>query len=287
MADKCRKCGQPINPSWALCPSCGAPTKRHPQVKRCPRCGAHIQGDVLVCPTCGTDLETGWAAWWLPAAIAVAVLALFLVAVNSGLFNLNLGLPSLDLKNLAFVAPTSTPTATVTPTFTATSTNTPTTTMTPRPTFTQTPTNTSTPLPTQTSTRVPTTPTNTPIPSATHTPTPQFAIPAPVSPANGTHFNGGTDEMIDLTWQPVGTLAENEFYALRIRWKENSKTAYGGTNSRKPSWRVPVSMYGKADLPDRAYEWEVAVYRQVTAADGSTAEVPVSPKSETWVFYWP
>jgi hypothetical protein len=107
------------------------------------------------------------------------------------------------------------------------------------------------------------------------------------SPANKAQFNGGTDEMIDLIWGPVGLLADNEFYALRLRWEEGGETAYGGTNTQKPEWRVPISMYGKADLPARAYEWDVTVYRKVTDADGKTTEISVSPKSETRVFYWP
>jgi hypothetical protein len=131
------------------------------------------------------------------------------------------------------------------------------------------------------------TPTDTPIPTITPTPTPPFAAPVLLSPADRSPFTGSTDEMIDLVWKPVGQLADNEFYALRLRWKEGGKTAYGGTNIRKSEWRVPTSMYGKADLPDRAYEWEVAVYRRVTGADGKTTEIPISPVSKTWVFYWP
>jgi RNA polymerase subunit RPABC4/transcription elongation factor Spt4 len=287
MAGKCRNCGQPINPDWTICPACGMPTRRRPRARHCPRCGARVYSDLVVCPSCGTDLEEGEAAWWLPAAIALAVLAVLFVVVRFGPSPLNLSLPSFDLRSLAFIAPTSTPTMTVTPTVTPSATNTPTATMTPRPTFTPTPTQTPTPLPTDTPTRVPVTPTDTPIPTVTPTPTPPFAAPVLLSPADRSQFTGSTDEMIDLVWKPVGQLADNEFYALRLRWKEGGKTAYGGTNIRESEWRVPTSMYGKADLPDRAYEWEVTVYRRVTGADGKTTEIPISPVSKTWVFYWP
>jgi RNA polymerase subunit RPABC4/transcription elongation factor Spt4 len=287
MANKCRKCGQLVNPDWVICPACGTPTRKHPQAKHCPRCGARVHGDLVVCPSCGFDLEEGGTAWWLPAAIAFATLAVLFVAARFGPLHVSLGLPGFDLRGLAFIAPTSTPTMTATPTPTPTSTNTPTATMTPRPTFTQTPTETPTQPPPDTPTAIPVTPTDTPIPTVTPTPTPPYAAPVLTSPASGTQFRGSTDEMIDLTWGPVGSLADNEFYALRVRWVEGGKTAYGGTNTQQTTWRVPRSMYGKADLPGRAYEWDVTVYRKVVEADGKTTEMPLSPTSNVWVFYWP
>jgi hypothetical protein len=287
MANKCRKCGQPLNPDWVICSACGTPTRKHPRAKHCPRCGARVHGDLVVCPSCGAELEEGGAAWWLPAAIAFAALAVLFGVARLGPLHISLSLPSLDPKDLAFIAPTPTLTVTVTPTSTPTSTNTPTATMTPRPTFTPTPTETPTLLPTDTPTTIPVTPTDTPIPTITPTPTPPYGAPVLLSPASGVQFRGGTDEMIDLLWGPVGLLADDEFYALRLRWEEGGETAYGGTNTQKSEWRVPKSLYGKADLPTRAYEWDVTVYRKVTDAEGNTTEMALSPTSEIRVFYWP
>jgi RNA polymerase subunit RPABC4/transcription elongation factor Spt4 len=287
MTTKCHGCGNPINGDWALCPVCGAPTRKRPQTKHCPRCGARVYGDLIVCPSCGADLATAGPAWWLPAALATVILILVVAFARSMPFGINLSLPSLDVSQIAFVAPTSTPTMTITPTPTPTVTNTPTPTMTPRPTLTPTPEPTNTPVPTNTRVPVRATPTETETPTATPTPTPPFQAPVLLAPQNEYHYNGGRDDNVDLQWRPVGILAKDEYYAVRLRWKQNGQTAYGGDNVREPYWRVLKSLYGKADLPARLYEWEVTVYRKVKNADGSETDMPISPKSETWTFYWP
>ena len=203
-----------------------------------------------------------------------------------------------------------TPTGTQTPTQTAlpaTSTMTPVPTLTVAPTSTATPGVTPTEAPGPTSTQAPTstpvvivvTATATPEPPATDTPvptdtpeggvppeptvteTPGFKYPAPalIWPEDGSLAPGIINI---LQWEPVGTLADDEWYATRLIFRQQGQLVYEGDRVKIPEWRVPDRLYYAADGPDLEYTWYVFVERD--NADGSVTQL--SPDSETWVFTW-
>lgn len=194
--------------------------------------------------------------------------------------------------------PTPTATFTVTPTFTPTST----------PTETATPTQTATPTPTETTTPVPTdtpapptdtpTPTNTPEPGAptatptpptptiTPTPTPRFGQPVILGPSNGKLF--GREQELFLRWEDLGTLGPNDYYAVRMTWKQDGQLAYGGTNTKDNFWLVPPDLYwGLADeFTGRRYDWYVYIEEIATDDEGNQTGRPVSDTSDTYYFLW-
>jgi hypothetical protein len=88
-----------------------------------------------------------------------------------------------------------------------------------------------------------------------------------------------------LRWQSVGPLASDEWYGLSLRYKQNGKFQFSGTRQKETKWRVPQELAGRADEPERAYYWDVVVVRVRTKL-GKETSTEISPKSDTWVFYW-
>ena len=144
---------------------------------------------------------------------------------------------------------------------------------------------TATPLPTDTPTPVP--PTNTPVPAVnppapTATPTVGFKYPAPklISPEPGYHFIPGNT--IELQWEPVGELAGNEQYAVRLVYRHNTELVYRGAGIKGTRWTVPLELHHDADGPEFDHEWYV--YVEAVQPDGTG--VPISPESEHRHFRW-
>lgn len=179
----------------------------------------------------------------------------------------------LPTLSLAALLPPATPTRTLEPT------------QEPEPQRAPTRIPTMTPVRTATATKAPTpTATATPPPSPTPwvpTPTPAFPYP-PVeneAPANGTEIAGADSEIV-LSWRPVAALAEDEGYALSLRFEENGQTQTLVQWLQEPSWRVPAELYGRRDAANPVFEWSVRVVRG--ASDG----VPLSPPGAVWTFRW-
>jgi hypothetical protein len=93
---------------------------------------------------------------------------------------------------------------------------------------------------------------------------------------------------IRLKWEPVGTLAENEWYAISVRFVgREGQIIYRGERVReKTTWRVPREYHNIASLTERAFEWDITVVGEIIKPDGTTVAENISPTSETRVFYW-
>jgi hypothetical protein len=85
-----------------------------------------------------------------------------------------------------------------------------------------------------------------------------------------------------LHWEPVDDLAENEWYAVRLFFRQAGQPQYEGDRTKAPEWLVPERFYYAADGPDLQYEWYVYVER--VNPDGSVT--PLSPESKHFVFRW-
>jgi hypothetical protein len=214
------------------------------------------------------DEDTGAESASAEAATATAEAAL--AAANSPL-------PTPTLP------PTSTPTSlppTETPIPTETSTPTPE----PVETATATPVPTDTPLPTETPTPEPPPATPTPVPTEPPVeetePATNYGPPVLLEPENDFRFIGGNT--IVLRWQPVGELASDEQYAVRLVYNFNNQVTYQGANIKETEWTIPLSLYGQIDPPENRYEWFVVVERM--NEDGTATAV--SPESEHRTFTW-
>lgn len=293
---KCERCELLIeDPSLAVCPECGQDLKRH-KTKRCHRCGRVVNRWWKLCPQCGAELDRPYFAWWalpLPAVLIVLLVLFFLPQVN--FLPSQWSLPILaQLPPIAIVPPTPTATHTSVPTFTPTSTATHT--LTPTPTATPLPTETPTAAPTETASptpeattprpRQPTdTPTATGTSTATPTPTLVYRAPRLLGPENEARISGeGT--LIELQWEGPLPLAANEWYGLSLRYTSGGQPQFSGARLKENKWAVPQELAGKADEPDRRYEWDVVVVSVTQGTRGVETSREISPKSETYTFYW-
>jgi hypothetical protein len=134
-------------------------------------------------------------------------------------------------------------------------------------------------------------PTDTPVPTKspaggvssepTATPMPAFKYPAPTlrEPEDGEIVPG---KYVFLKWEPVGPLADDEWYAVRLVYLQQGKPVYQGDWIKETEWQVPERFYYQADGPALEYHWYVFVERGIP--DGSMLQI--SPESETNVFRW-
>jgi RNA polymerase subunit RPABC4/transcription elongation factor Spt4 len=279
---RCHNCGAEVKEWLRVCPECGATMHRPGLLHRsmhCASCQARVPAGLSICPYCGARLRRSWR---------VPVLAVMSLLLVVGLvYALRTYVPwkrvyalreRVKIPALAFLA---TPTNTPSPTPRRTATPTPTVT----PTFTPSPSplpQTDTPEPSPTVRKL--TPTSKPI-LATNTPQPRFATPQLLEPAAQTEFRGGSQ--IKLSWQAAGTLADDEWYALSVRFMADGVVQYSGTWTKDTSWILPAGLYTKAGQTERAFQWDVTVMKQTgTRPDGGREGVTLSATSETRTFFW-
>lgn len=119
----------------------------------------------------------------------------------------------------------------------------------------------------------------TPGPSPTATPPPPYAAPNPLLPADGAPFTSG-DETITLQWASVGTLSDNEAYAVTII------DVTAGTGEKlvdyvnDTKYIVPDTMRQEDNVP-HIFRWWVGVVRQSgTDDDGNPIWVEAGAASE-------
>ena len=272
---RCRSCGAEVSPELSICPECGA-TLRRPRLLgkfvHCRVCQARVPSELKICPYCGATLRPGWR---VPLALIMFVLLLV-----AGYLLINY-LPWAEVRAVAGRVRLPPMALLATPTFTATASPTCTATSSPTPTATF----TRTPIPpTATPTALP--PTATRRPSPTFTPTPRFAAPRLLLPEDQAEFYGSGSQ-IKLSWEPVGVLAEDEWYALSVRFQAGGTVQYSGTWTKETSWVVPSDVYNRAGQSERAFQWDVTVMKQTgTKPDGGRQGVPLGPTSETRTFFW-
>lgn len=258
---------------------------------------AYIFGGVVIVIVlmCGLCAGGGWyaatqneAGQEFLASLGVPVDALVASDTEPAAITAETTTPESEVVTFAATDDSPLPTPTLPPTSTTTPTPTiePTATDTPAPTPTadptDTPTPTETPDPTATPTSAPAIVTSTPEPTPEETPTPsgpKYGPPTLIDPPSGSEFNAGNT--IVLRWEPLD-LAPDEQYAVRLVFKFQNETQYGGANIKTPEWTIPFELFGQADGPDRLYEWYVQVERLNEDGTGTA----VSPESERRSFTW-
>ena len=282
MTQSCRWCGAQVSEKDTVCPECGARLRR--ESTSCPRCKGEIRAGLAVCPHCGEELGIRRIPWKIIASLGGVILAAIVIYGVLSIVPLPIDVP--------FVAalPSPTPTEVILPpTATATETARP-------PTATRTATATFTPVITATATLTVTAtapPSESPAPTetltATLTATPGFKYAAPelIEPEDETGwpedrspvFSAGS--FIELRWERVGTLAEDEWYAIGIIYADrNGDPARLDRWVKDTIWQVERDLY---DLVggDHTVRWSVTV-----VSDAAGEGVAISPPSETWMFHW-
>ena len=108
----------------------------------------------------------------------------------------------------------------------------------------------------------------------------KYGPPVLTEPEDGFVFIQGNT--IVLRWEPVGELAPDEQYAVRMVYRYQNQPTYQGANIKESEWQVPLSLFGQVDGPENEYEWYVSVERLNDDGSGT----PISPESERRTFTW-
>jgi LysM repeat protein len=126
-------------------------------------------------------------------------------------------------------------------------------------------------------------PTPTPGPTATPTPGEPFEVPHLLYPLQNADLKG---EPIVLQWTSAGILAEDEWYALSLRYlgrREDGQPSEIVVYTRITSWRVPQGWAPAPQSLERRFEWMVQVVRRT---DLAVSPVPLSLASDVRRFRW-
>ena len=138
-------------------------------------------------------------------------------------------------------------------------------------------------------------PTATPKPRATPTPTkpvlpptpaPYLAAPVLTGPGDQVSYRGDK-EQIYLIWDAVPGMAADDRYQVVIRWieqgalQEKSDLFTPATSIQMPPW-----LWGRADQPERRYQWFVRPVRLSTDGRGGELVSPLGPTSPIRTLYW-
>jgi LysM repeat protein len=127
------------------------------------------------------------------------------------------------------------------------------------------------------------TPTPTPGPTATPTPGQPFEAPHLLYPPQNADLKG---EPVVLQWTSAGILAEDEWYALSLRYlgrREDGQPSAIIVYTRITSWRIPAQWAPDPQSPERRFEWMVQVVRRT---DLAASPIPLSLASDKRRFRW-
>jgi hypothetical protein len=123
-------------------------------------------------------------------------------------------------------------------------------------------------------------PTPTPVPVAI-----KYGDPQLISPEDDAFFAGRLTNVF-LEWEPIGKLAEDEYYDLTIQYIFGTDFVYWGTATKETRVQIPPAVgLGKAG-GDR-FRWYVTVRKANTASlSENSIDLPVSLQSKIRTFVW-
>jgi LysM repeat protein len=122
-------------------------------------------------------------------------------------------------------------------------------------------------------------------PTPTATPPPPYSAPNLLLPADGSTFIAGGD-VITLQWSSVGSLRQNEFYAVTIEDLTDPNVQKLVDYVTDTKYIVPTSLRPSGSSP-HIFRWSVLPVRQTgSTKDGQAVYVPGGQVSNPRVFGW-
>jgi tetratricopeptide (TPR) repeat protein len=115
-------------------------------------------------------------------------------------------------------------------------------------------------------------------------PTYTYVAPTLVGPEDGAVFQGELTPVL-LVWEPVGTLADDEYYDVTVMHYVADEPQYWGGAVKEAQWQVPVEAGFHQAGNDRFYWW-VTVRRANTSSGPDQLDLALSPPSDARTFYW-
>lgn len=131
-------------------------------------------------------------------------------------------------------------------------------------------------------------PTATPKPIPSKTPegvTVKYGEPELVEPADDAFFAGKLTKVF-LEWEPVGKLAQDEYYDLTIQYIFGNDFVYWGTATTETRIQIPPDI-GVGRAGGDRFRWYVTVRKANTAAlSENNMDLPISLQSKIRTFVW-
>jgi hypothetical protein len=121
------------------------------------------------------------------------------------------------------------------------------------------------------------TPTATLVPTATPTPDEPFAAPQLLYPRQNADLTAQAS--VVLQWASVGLLAEDEWYAISLRYLGSRPDAQPSeivVYTRITSWHIPEQWAPAPEASERRFEWSVQVVRRSTLDQPPLSQSPPS-----------
>jgi tetratricopeptide (TPR) repeat protein/predicted Ser/Thr protein kinase len=112
----------------------------------------------------------------------------------------------------------------------------------------------------------------------------KYAAPTLIGPPNDALFRGEYT-IITLEWEPVGALAEDEYYDVTVMHFVGEEPHYWGGPVRETQWQVPDEV-GLGEAANDRFYWWVTVRKANTAPNPDQLDLPLSPRSDALIFYW-
>ena len=113
----------------------------------------------------------------------------------------------------------------------------------------------------------------------------KYGEPELIEPHDDAFFAGRLTNVI-LEWEPVGKLANDEYYDLTIQYIFGNDFVYWGTATTETHVQIPPDI-GVGRAGGDRFRWYVTVRKANTAAfSENNIDLPVSLQSEIRTFVW-
>lgn len=116
----------------------------------------------------------------------------------------------------------------------------------------------------------------------------EYPEPILLTPVDGAIYKGPEAKII-LSWTSLYTLGENEWFEVRVKYKDRNNTDWSGEErfwTQATSFLLPSRLAPPAEASPRLFRWDVTIVQKNITPDGRTETVALSPISKPKEFYW-
>ena len=132
------------------------------------------------------------------------------------------------------------------------------------------------------------TPAPSPLPIGGPEELPEYPEPVLLTPSDGAIYRG-PEARIVLSWTSLYTLEEDEWFVVRVRYKDRNSEDWSGEESfwtQATSLLLPSRLAPPAEASPRLFRWDVTIVQKRVTPDGRTEILALSPISRPREFYW-
>jgi len=113
----------------------------------------------------------------------------------------------------------------------------------------------------------------------------RFAAPEIIAPEDDASFAGRLTDVI-VEWEPLGALAEDEYYDLTVMHIFANEPTYWGLATKETQIQLTPSYIGVGEAGGDRFYWWVTARKANTAPARESLDLPVSEQSRVGTFIW-